>query len=406
MRDQRALLLLVLGTLACGGNQTDAGVETDRAEPSSVPDDTIRAANWETFEREIKEREHAAGRDSSMVRVTPAADGRLATVALIDTASGPADDPSTLPPDTLPRMSESALVAGIMRWDGIVAPFAAFDGGEWVPVRREAFEQRIARAPLSRWYYIPPRGPKRIVHADTVGDVGCGMYEPWGQATDLDPATLPWRDLFDSEQARYYAGRGCPISRIGLALSEDVPIVRMVESDTDGPEARRVLELIGSVFDEKETDEIDHLQADPSDPTRYWTGHPLAATERARVPIRISALEIFDPQADGIRLSRFLAGRSYPSISRHEQECPVETSLEGFVLGEDRLVFVGPSLSLRGGCSDSPGMQGLSLEPYGLIQLDGHWFLLAMQDGYEWSVPTIHEIDGGGLIEVLLGWEG
>lgn len=378
MRIRRFPLSLALGFLAScgGGGRTDAPRgEADRAERAGLPDSVMRASSGQELERGIAAQEGWGG-------------------------------PSSGSRDTLPAIGDSAVIAGIMRWDGTVAPFAAFDGAEWIRVARGAFERRSARAPVSRWSFFAVRGPKRVVGAGAMLESDeCLMYESWRQATELDPGTLPWMELFDSEREREWAGAGCPMGRIGLALSAELPLVRMDDAAAGGPEASRLLERVRSVFEEQETGEIGHLKPDTADPTRYWTGHPVSPEERARVPIRLASLRRSEPVEGGVRLAYFVARRSYPPVARDGNECAVETSLEGFAIGDGLPVFVGPSVSLQGACSDSPGMLGLSVESYGLLRLDGRWFLLGLEEGYEWSAPVIYEITGAGPREVLRGWE-
>ena len=353
------------------------------------------------------ERDQAGRHESRPPSVAPPADVRTDIAVRTDSTALQRVDGVAASADTARLIADSALVAGIVRWDGVVAPFAAYHEGRWLPVHQRAFERRIDRAPISSWYYFAPRGSKRIVRGGALVDsLECGMYESWGITTNLDPSSLPWRELFESEEAREWAGESCPISRIGLALSHDSTLIRMVEQDTAGMEARRILELVRPLFDRRETDRIGPFEPDSANPARYWSGHPGTAAERARATLEISDLESSERRRpDDVRLSRFVVTRGYAPVSRNGHQCPVDTSLEGFTVGNEHVVFIGSSVSLRGACSDAPGMQGQSVEPYGLLDLDGRSFLIAVQHDYEWSAPLILEIGGMGLTEVLVGWE-
>jgi hypothetical protein len=242
----------------------------------------------------------------------------------------------------------------------------------------------------------------RIVAALTCGD----MYEAWGQALDFRPDTADWTEFFASTLEREWAGHACPMARIGLALSDTVPILPLAAADES--EAHRILELVRPTFELLDADELRVLQSDSTAASISWTGHPLSAAERARAAIALTSLDRIDAPAVGVRLYRFKAVRRYRPLEQGTASCPTLTSLDGIVLegAGRRLALVEPRLGFEGACLDTPGMRAPVVAPLGLLILDERSFLLALEEGYEWSAPIIYEVTAAGVREVLRGWEG
>jgi hypothetical protein len=234
------------------------------------------------------------------------------------------------------------------------------------------------------------------------------MYEAWGQALDFRPDTADWTEFFASTLEREWAGHACPMARIGLALSDTVPILPLAAAAAaaDEGEARRILELVRPNFESLEADKLRTLQGDSASANRAWTGHPLSTAERARAAITFAALARVDAPSVGVRLYRFKAARRYRPLERGASACATLTSLDGFVLeGAGQLALVEPRLGIEGACLDAPGMQEPIVVPFGLLTSNKRSFLLALEEGYEWSSPIIYEMTAAGLREVLRGWE-
>jgi hypothetical protein len=307
------------------------------------------------------------------------------------------------PADSAPSLPSDALLAGIVRWDGVVAPFAEWDEMVWRGIQLHSFAGRSA--PLT-WHFISREGlERRLLGGRIVTALTCGeMYEAWGQALDFRPDTADWTEFFASTLEREWAGYACPMARIGLALSDTVPILPLAAADEG--EARRILELVRPAFESLEADKLRGFQGDSAAANQAWTGHPLTVAERARAAIALAALERVDAPGVGVRLYRFKAIRRYQPLERDALSCPTLTSLEGFVLeGAGQFALVEPRLGIEGACLDAPGMQQPVVVPFGLLTLEERSFLLALEEGYEWSAPIIYEVTAAGLREVLRGWE-
>lgn len=304
--------------------------------------------------------------------------------------------------DSLPS---GMLLAGIVRWDGIIAPFGAFDGSDWELPQRGWLENRAQ--PVS-WHIVSRKGTKwQVQGKGSVTPDGCFMYEQWGQQVDFPPDTVHWSEFFDTKEELKWANyeSACPVSRIGLALNDDTHSIKVMEASSED-EKESLLAQIRPVFEEAEAKRIMQLNRDTSDTSRIRWGHPVSADERSSLPVELELLEHIDVQKKGIRLYHYKAHRTYAPVERRGYSCPTKTRLQGLVIASgEHYRVLDASLGMQGACSDSPGLSEPAAKPLGMLTIGEKSFLLSIESGYESSIPVILEINSDGMQKVLKGWE-
>ncbi len=163
----------------------------------------------------------------------------------------------------------AAFGAGVLRRDGVIVPFAAFDGKRWTsawppPALDLNIPVSLGSIP-SRWW--GPTGALEIWQARTAGkmqtlrvvqpdwvDVHC--VRQIGLRTDYrTPASVPPR----TEQ---------PYPKDGLALSPPRPVTEITAVAADSPETRALIPVVHEAFNTAERLTESHY------------GHPLSRRER------------------------------------------------------------------------------------------------------------------------------
>lgn len=279
--------------------------------------------------------------------------------------------------------TQDTLIAGVLRADGIVIPYAAYAAGEW---RRIDDDDAVPRSIVNRtkaWHYVGSDGtthqlePGSVVRFTDSDD----WYEHWGQVTDFCPRSPP---------------EGYPVGRLGVVLDEDRGI-RPMASLEDAPAP--VVALIEERFGELETAQVRSLVRD-SLLDLLPVGTPIEEEER-RGAIEVEAMFAADLDTLGGRLIYFEAVRRYPSVPhpdpRYVPYTPF-TRLNGWMVerGEDT-VLVGHDLFLT--CC--AGMEVFDYLPFAILPLGERTFVLAELQGWEGVSRTVFELRDSELVTVL-----
>jgi hypothetical protein len=167
-----------------------------------------------------------------------------------------------------------------LRRDGVIIPFASFDGRAWSvhwPVSDIGVPLPISLADIPKKWW-GPQGP----------DVPWTARLPGGDTRPLTLRKPVHAKVFCSGHpgiATDYPGgpinpREPTVAKDGLAVAGDVKINEILTISIHAPEATRVVGLITDEFNREETLAADHFT--------HWT-HPFWPEERKRYPIELEA---------------------------------------------------------------------------------------------------------------------
>jgi hypothetical protein len=212
---------------------------------------------------------------------------------------------------------------GVLRRDGLLVPFAAFDGGNWSaqwPSGDVGVPLPITLADVPRKWWGPP-GP-------------AASWTAWlsdGTTRTLKlgkPVHVPV--FCDGHLAITTDYRGGPVdpgeptvSKDGLAIAGDVKLQDVARVSVFAPETRHLIDLLTENFNKEEALAAKHFMR--------WT-HPYDADERKAFPIELEALyRASDSTARGAwRTSYIEAVRRFPARPE-DAGCGLITFARGWV---------------------------------------------------------------------------
>jgi len=290
---------------------------------------------------------------------------------------------------TLAADSRAAFAVGVLRRDGIVLPFAFFDGKRWsapwpppdrdlaVPIDLRAVPRRWwgGGAPLDRWDLDLPRENQsaRVVQPDWV-DVHCARYI--GLRTDYQPAApAPPR----TEQ---------PYPKDGLAISPPHDVERIEIVAPDASELRALLPIVQTSFNDAER-EVE---------SRY--GHPIKRRAREGVAPTIEAVYA---HGDTPRIYYIEATRRYRQLGQASDECTGIASGTGWFVrdgnGARALTMVVDLLN----CDRHAASYML---PLGVLRLDNRLYWLAQFAGWDHERYVVLEVKKKTVEVIVNRWAG
>lgn len=243
----------------------------------------------------------------------------LVTAALLvgfDAPLAPSSGSQDRPPE---------FVLGVLRADGIVTPFATFDGRRW----RARWPDRVRNIDLpisledvpENWWGVepPPRTMTIWRDGQTRGTVTLGnptmarpMCEPRiALKSDYEPApTAP--PPFER-----------PYPKEGLVISADVPLEPIASVERGSAEWNRAIILITEEFNRRENAAARAFTS--------WV-HPYNERQRKGIPITLEAL-YRSPTEDPEWTAYYVeAVRQYPSGPRDKDDCGLTTFVQGWLM--------------------------------------------------------------------------
>jgi hypothetical protein len=275
------------------------------------------------------------------------------------------------------------FVLGMLRRDGIVAPFATFDGKRWrtrwpADVRNRELPISLDDIPES-WWGIEP-GPRTLtiwrdgqrsgslnLTALTVSRLMCvpriALKSDYKSATAAPPTVES------------------PYPKDGVVVSGDVRVERIDSVEKGSADWNRALLLITGQFNREESIAARSFES--------WT-HPVKERERKLVPITMEAV-YRGPTEDPQWTAYFVeAVRQYPPGREDRDGCGLATFASGWLL-------VGPKdeakmrISAKVTYCDRKGVAYML--PFGFIRADGHVYWVYQfagfeQEWYEVAEPT------------------
>lgn len=285
--------------------------------------------------------------------------------------------------------SRTAFAVGVLRRDGVVLPFAVFDGKRWsapwpppnrdlpIPIDVRAVPRRWwgVDAPLERWDVNLAQGTQiaRVVQPDWV-DIHCSRYI--GLRTDYQPvAPAPPR----SEQ---------PYPKDGLAISPAHEVERIEVVPPDANEVRALLPVVQSSFNEAER-QVEN---------RY--GHPIKRRAREGVVPTIEAVYAY---GDMPRIYYIEATRAYRQLGQASGECASIGSGTGWFIRDASGVR---SLTMVVDLLNCDRQSASYMLPLGVLRLDNRTYWLAQFSGWDHERYVVLEVKPKTVEVIVNRWAG
>lgn len=289
----------------------------------------------------------------------------------------------------VPASQERDAVLAVLRRDGIVTPFAAFDGRRWSarwPADLQNLELPISLADVpERWWGVepPPRSMALWRDGERAGSVAITgltttrlMCEPRvALKSDYKPTGSP-PPPFE-----------VPYPKDGLLVAGNLTVERIQTVERGSLEWNQVLIALREEFNEQETAASRSFSS--------WV-HPFPEQQRHARPVTIEALYAAPAREKGWTAYYVEAVREYPPRIEDKDECGLATYTHGWIL-------LGPKNAARTRVSaritycDRKGV-GYML-PFGLIRAnDRHYWVYQYsgfeEEWYEVAEPTPRGING------------
>ena len=282
------------------------------------------------------------------------------------------------------------FLLSVLRRDGLVLPFAAFDGRRW---SRRWPERIPLELPISLddvpeyWWGIEP--PPRRMH---LWNAGARVGEVTVTGLSMSRLMCEPRLALRSD---YKAGTPAPPRMVlpypkdGLLVSSAMPVGKIDAVGPDSAEAKEILTLMAGEFNKQE--------GRAAGAFRSWR-HPIKADRRKLVPITIEAL--YKAPSDSPEWTAYFveAVRQFPPGPTEKDGCGLATYASGWVLRgpKDRTRL---HLGARVTYCDRKGV-GYML-PFGLIQANSRTFWVFQYAGFEYEgYEVVRPTPGGPDTEV------
>lgn len=231
-----------------------------------------------------------------------------------------------------PQTSSTHLNLGVMRADGVLLPFASFDGDDWkASWPTDLFSQTLPAtvssiprawwggAEPSEWRVFPPDGgPPQPFKVQAPTMIVAGRERRLALRTDRSaaPVTVPPFVL--------------PYPKIGLAVAGDPDLKPIADiSRTEAGAGRQFLATLGQAINSAEDRTVGGLLSYTS-----WR-HPVNQKARARSEASLEAWYSTPLVEQGARVSYIEAVKRYPP-GPEDKGCGLETFVTGWVNHSDK----------------------------------------------------------------------
>ena len=291
------------------------------------------------------------------------------------------------------------VLVGVMRRDGVILPFAAYDG-DWstpwpvdvtnveIPITLDSVPKKWwGSEPPRRWTFWPPVEPSPTpLSALAPGLVLVGREKRVGIRTDYR-STEPLPGPFE-----------LPYPKEGLAIAGDVKVEQISTVSRLAAPFRNLTTTLLEEIDEVEHKAILRLKGGAN-----WN-HPFPRAVRRGIPAQLEAWYTSSLEQPGFSLSYIEAVKKYPP-GPEDKGCGLETFISGWIHGNARQSGPRTDLSARITYCDREGVSYLL--PLGRLRLKNrtHWIFQISSFEREWyeiveatpgRVRFVAEYFGGG----------
>ena len=307
----------------------------------------------------------------------------VATLSLLALGSGFEVKKPQLTPN------ETSFIAGIVRSDGNLVPFAQYGNGGWFnpwPSTQnlhslglpEPWFVQCGNLPKT-WYFWSDAATPAVLNASRLVQVDNHSQKNWALLTDLSKQT--------AEDGHHHRN-------IGIALTVKQKLEPMVEINPESVEAAPLLSAIKQLFDEAETEEMDKPGAQAS---QFF---PRSAEARAKSTMLVTQLVRSSSTRDAKHLYYFEAEKQYKKpANSHDSGCDAVSLFHGWfeATASDGLGLLDQRLFLTDCDRKGPS----SAKPLGIMTFKNRLFLFVSEHGWEDESYLILELKNTGLHKVL-----
>ena len=294
------------------------------------------------------------------------------------------------------------LHLAMLRADGILLPFAAYDGDDWKrawpdDVSNRELPATLDDVPRSWWGGAVP-GAWRLWQRD--GETAAplkpvaltmlmvGGHRRLGVRTDQKPAPLP------------AAPFQVPYPKIGLAVSGEVTVRPIASVSRLGPAWRELLPGLHDALTAAEERTVNGLRANAG-----WR-HPFAKKVRSSIVPELEAWYTTSLPGSDISVSYIEAAKKYPP-QLTDDGCGLETFITGWIHHNKKTPK--PKTALKAVVTYCDREKASYMLPFGQMELGGrvHWVFQMSGRDHEWYTVTeltpervryLVEYFGGGFL--------
>jgi hypothetical protein len=268
---------------------------------------------------------------------------------------------------------------GVMRRDGVIVPFAIFDGDEWsmpwpVSVQNMELPITLDAVPPKWWGSAMPTGwtlwPATGQPAVKVAPIAplailIGREKRVGLRTDF---------VSDQPAASFFE---LPYPKEGLAVAGNTEVAPITRVSNMTSAWKTLTTSLQEEIEEAERKEIARLKSNAK-----WN-HPLMAVERRRVVAELEAWYTTGLEQPGFALSYIEAVKKYP-VGVDDLGCGLETFISGWMHINKRQPKPKTELTARVTYCDRKGVSYML--PLGLLKLRNrtHWVFQTSSWEREW----------------------
>jgi hypothetical protein len=299
------------------------------------------------------------------------------------------------------------FMAGVLRSDGTLVPFAEYRHGFW-------------------WNPWPEPAPHAGGNEAATKSLG-GHAEPWFRRCETSPATWYFWPSADSPLSLKTSGivevenhsqtnwalttdytqkrdgdKGSHHEQVGFALSVDLKVGGMAVIEKGSAEADKVVAYVKSAFDSYEAAAIARLAAAPAAGNLPAAGgFPLSGTRRAQAGLAVAKLYRDRAGIGGAHIYYVEVEKRYGKpAGLPDPSCENVAFLKGWVVKrKDGTLGM---LNDGFGLTDCDGKdRGNSVELFSTISLNDRTFLLTVEHGWEDESYTIYELKDFSLVRLL-----
>ena len=279
--------------------------------------------------------------------------------------------------------SADRIVVAIVREDGVIVPFAEYRSDTWVLPGVELTNR------ATPWFNTPEPAPTTWAFP-SIQSAGVII------TTDATKVATHCESYFGL--ASDYRGRAVPANtahrNIGAAVSGAGQVEGPIALDAADPAAAAILALVRSRFDGAESAA---LSAEP-----VLTA---GGAERARVPLAFPKILRSRSRIEGRSLFFVEAARRYREHApRADPGCAPESVWQAW-LSQDAagvITFLHSAMTL----TDCDHKNLARVTPFAIASIDGRWFIVGEELGYESERYVIFEIEPRAIVRRVAVWAG
>jgi hypothetical protein len=284
-----------------------------------------------------------------------------------------------------PAASGATFTVGVLRRDGVVVPFAAYDGGRWInrwpaPGRREDVPISVADSPRSWWlrdrptsYWTvwPLRGDSQVVHVKSPINLTVECETQIGLQTDYKSVEPP------------ALARMQPFPKDGLATSGDVLVEPLAILDGTSAEWTTVSAEVAAKVTEIETKLLSTARATT----------PLSDAERKKKPVTLEVLFRSPGPRPGTTQLYFEGVKRYGRPPESFRPYPTAPEMITYAVGWIRLDPEAlPRITMTATLTDSRREGLLYTMGFGSFRVDGKLYWAVQRSGWGFERYDIVEI--------------